>query len=45
MPDEEHPLYPNLERAARRVFDRFSSDGLLHVRGATELYLGQLVAS
>jgi ubiquinone/menaquinone biosynthesis C-methylase UbiE len=42
MPDEDHPLYPALERAARRVFDRFSSDGLLQVRGETELCLGMI---
>lgn len=40
MPDPDHPLYANLERAARRVFDRFSSGGLLEVHGETELYLG-----
>ena len=45
MADEDHPLYANLERAARRVFDRFSSGGLLKVREATELYLGQVVVS
>jgi SAM-dependent methyltransferase len=45
MPDEDHPLYPNLERAARRVFDRLSSDGVLAVHGATELYLGQIKAA
>jgi hypothetical protein len=41
MPDEDHPLYPNLERAARRVFDRFCCGDLLTVHGATELHLGQ----
>jgi hypothetical protein len=43
MPDEDHPLYPKLERAARRVFDRFRRGDLLTVHGATELYLGQAV--
>jgi hypothetical protein len=41
MPDEDHPLYKNLERAARRVFDEFSADGWLEVRGETELVIGQ----
>lgn len=41
MPDEDHPLYPNLERAARSVFVRFSSEGRLQGEGATELYIGQ----
>jgi SAM-dependent methyltransferase len=41
MPDEDHPLYPNLERAARGVFARFSRGGRLHGEGATELYIGQ----
>jgi len=45
MPDEDHPLYPNLERAARRVFERFRSGDLLTVHGATELVLGRVVAS
>jgi SAM-dependent methyltransferase len=42
MPDKDHPLYAKLERAARHVFDRFSADGLLEVRGETELCLGQI---
>ena len=42
MPDEDHPLYANFERAARQVFDRFSTGGLLEVRGETELCLGQI---
>jgi hypothetical protein len=41
MPDEDHPLYPNLERAARGVFARFSSEGRLQGEGATELYIGR----
>jgi ubiquinone/menaquinone biosynthesis C-methylase UbiE len=45
VPDEDHPLYANLERAARRVFDRFSADGLIDVHGVTELYLGQMKKS
>jgi SAM-dependent methyltransferase len=43
MPDEDHPLYATLERAARRVFERFSSGGLLEVHGQTELCLGRVV--
>jgi ubiquinone/menaquinone biosynthesis C-methylase UbiE len=41
MPDEDHPLYRNLESAARRVFEDFNTDGWLEVRGETELVLGQ----
>ena len=41
MPDEDHSLYRNLENAARRVFDEFSADGWLEVRGETELVIGQ----
>jgi SAM-dependent methyltransferase len=41
MPDEDHPLYRNLESAARRVFEDFSADGWLEVRGETELVIGQ----
>ena len=41
-PDEGSPLYANFERAARKVFDRFSSDGRLCLQGVTELYLGQI---
>jgi hypothetical protein len=40
-PDEDHPLYPNLERAAKRIFDRFSTNELLEVCGETELFLGK----
>ncbi len=42
MPDPDHPRFPALERAARAVFERFSRGGLIEVRGATELYLGQI---
>ncbi len=41
MPDDDNPLYSNLENAARKVFDKFSVDGWLTVCGETELYLGQ----
>ena len=41
MPDEGQPGYSNLERAVRVVFERFSSDGWLEVRGETELMIGQ----
>ncbi len=40
-PDEDHPLYPAFESAARRVFDEFSVDGWLESRGETELVIGQ----
>jgi ubiquinone/menaquinone biosynthesis C-methylase UbiE len=45
MPDEDHPRYAHLERAARRVFDRFSTGGLLEVCGETELCLGHVIRS
>ncbi len=41
MPDEDHPLYQNLESAARRVFEEFSADGRLEVKGETELVIEQ----
>jgi SAM-dependent methyltransferase len=41
MPGEDHPLYQNLERAARRVFEDFSVDGWLETKGETELVIGQ----
>lgn len=43
VPDEDSPLYARLARAARELFERFSSAGLLAVHGATELCLGQVV--
>ena len=44
-PDEDHPLYANLERAARRLFAQLGVANRLEVRGETELCLGQVVAS
>jgi len=44
-PDEGSSLYLEFESAARKVFDRFSSNGLLTQHGATELYLGQIMQS
>ena len=41
-PDEDSPFYAGFEDAARRVFDRYSQDGLLAVHGATEVCLGQI---
>ena len=41
-PDEDNPLYPNLERAVQEVFNRFSTGGLITVKNATELCLGQI---
>lgn len=43
MPDEGHPLYPKLEQAARRVFERFSIGDWLKVNGETVLLMGQPV--
>ena len=45
MPNEDHPLYPRLERAARQVFERFSANGWLESRGATELCIGKIVCA
>jgi ubiquinone/menaquinone biosynthesis C-methylase UbiE len=41
-PDENSPLYADFERAARRVFERFSRDGLVVLHAVTELCLGQV---
>jgi ubiquinone/menaquinone biosynthesis C-methylase UbiE len=41
-PDEGSPLYANFERAARKVFDSFSTGGLVMSDLATELCLGQI---
>jgi len=41
-PDEDHPCYQNFERATRRVFDRFSQDGILRWQIATEISYGYL---
>jgi ubiquinone/menaquinone biosynthesis C-methylase UbiE len=40
MPDETHPLYPKLESAALKVFERFCVQGKVEGRGQTELVLG-----
>ncbi|MBN1584192.1 MAG: class I SAM-dependent methyltransferase [Anaerolineae bacterium] len=45
VPDETSPLYPDFERAAKEVFDRFSSGGVVVSPAATELCLGQIVPS
>lgn len=44
MPDEDDPAYPALESAARAIFLRFSSAGLLQVSGLTELWIGPMTA-
>lgn len=44
MPDDDNPLYGNLENATRKVFDKFSVDGWLTVCGKTELHLGQPIS-
>lgn len=41
-PDENEPSYPRFERAARAVFERLSVEGLLEVRGETELIAGRV---
>lgn len=41
-PDEGGDLYPDFERRAKQVFDRFSSNGVIEQGGTTELYLGQI---
>ena len=40
-PDEDHPLYPNFEQAARQIFDHLSQDGWLEMQCETELLIGQ----
>ena len=44
-PEEGSPSYAAFQRAARRVWERFSSGGLLESNAETELYLGRLAAS
>jgi ubiquinone/menaquinone biosynthesis C-methylase UbiE len=41
MPDEGHPLFPKLERAAKEVFSQYSEHGSWKVEGETELIIGQ----
>ncbi len=41
-PDEGSLLYAEFENGVRKVFDRFSSEGLILQQGVTELYLGQI---
>ena len=41
-PDEDSPWYADFECAARSIFDRFSSGGLLILHAVTELCLGQI---
>jgi len=41
-PDEGSPLYADFESAARRVFDRFNTGGLVVSHVVTELCLGQI---
>jgi hypothetical protein len=43
MPDEGHPLYPGLESATWKIFDRFAHNGRLEIRGETELTIGQIM--
>jgi len=39
-PDDDHPLYPRFERAARDFFDRFARDGRLVVSMETRVAVG-----
>jgi len=41
-PDEGSPFYPNFERAAWEVFDRFSISGILVAQVVTEVCLGHV---
>jgi ubiquinone/menaquinone biosynthesis C-methylase UbiE len=41
MPDENHPLFPKLEKAAREVFERFCANGQLLIKGDTKLIVGR----
>jgi hypothetical protein len=36
------PEYTGFERAARRIFDRFSLGGVIEQQGLTELHLGRM---
>lgn len=42
-PEPAHPLFPVFEQEARAMFERHSANGLMGVRGETELILGHLV--
>jgi hypothetical protein len=42
MPNPAHPRFPYLERAAREVFERFSRDGQVEIKGLTEMVLGRV---
>lgn len=41
-PDEGSPLYPDFERAARDIYNRFSKGGLLVLQAVTEVCLGHI---
>lgn len=41
-PDEDHPLYPNLEACQLRIFDRFATSGRITLDGCTKLVLGRI---
>ena len=41
-PGKGHPRYPNFERAARKIFDRFSDQGCLEVALETHLSVGRV---
>jgi ubiquinone/menaquinone biosynthesis C-methylase UbiE len=40
-PNEDHPLYPRFEAAARDVFNQFCRDEMIQVEAETEMYLEQ----
>jgi SAM-dependent methyltransferase len=42
MPAEDDPGYPDLERAARLIFERFSRADRLEVQGVTDLVIGRI---
>ncbi len=41
MPDEDHPLFPKLEKEAKKVFSQYSKNGYWEVEGETEVVIGQ----
>ena len=41
MPDEDHPLFPQLETEAKKVFSQYSKHGYWKVEGETELIIGR----
>lgn len=43
-PDKTHERYPDLENAARRIFENYARNGRMTIRIATELHVGQMTS-